>query len=534
MTSTPGQLMNALRDGEVVPFVGAGVSMSVLDTSGKPVYPGWHALLSNAVIKLRQELKHHDANIVEGLLEKTNPDHYEAARYARDGMGPLWYSFLRDTFKPDEDRIDKSSLSLAKAVWKLSSQFIVTTNYDEVLRFALDKPNRLNPIDADATTELRSVLHHKVLDRPTVWHLHGQIHTPSKMILTPDGYRELYPDESENVQYKAALHALRHLLATRTLLFIGFSLEDAWFGAQVGWVEKIFDTSIGPHYMLVREQDRRETQRRLKDLRCIELIPFAQFGEPLVKKVEELADLKNLAPPISTAMGSESRLVSVPSPSLGETPVITPPPALGASPSSPSIDLCDVRKGFRAVYHYQRILFDRMAELSDALFKWDLEFERWDPVLFNRHARSSSEFFRKERYWAWDFLPAYRLYLAWQSSQGPAGEKLRVEAEFAADSGFRRIAAPEPDPRDFTPAEASVSELRLRLFRVRESRLSARDAAVQIKRLPASWDGATDTLSLEDGVCDYKLFRVNIDDILTKEGLNSHVIAPIHQWFAER
>jgi hypothetical protein len=80
----PRSLQDKLRAGTVVPFVGAGVSMNVLDrVSGTPLFPSWRQLLEGAADRLEQETKSDDANLVRFLLKAHPPDFFYAAGRAR-------------------------------------------------------------------------------------------------------------------------------------------------------------------------------------------------------------------------------------------------------------------------------------------------------------------------------------------------------------------------------------------------------------------------------------------------------------------
>jgi hypothetical protein len=165
-------------------------------------------------------------------------------------------------------------------VWKLGSQLIITTNYDAVLRWACPDPLNLREWNIETPSGLIE-LFQGALQRPTVWHLHGTIHHVDDIILTPDGYTTLYPkNPTVEVRYRAALSSLRAQMAGRTLLFVGVSLEDSVFGDQLRWVSQAFQGAAGPHFALVRREDRRAFEQRAADL-PVELVEFEAFGEPL-------------------------------------------------------------------------------------------------------------------------------------------------------------------------------------------------------------------------------------------------------------
>ncbi len=223
MANLPGQLKEQLKSHNVIPFVGAGVSMSVKDKqTGGVLFPIWKGLLENAVERLREEDRLPYAEAVSGLIG-IGPDEYlEAAKRARQGMtGGNWFRFLKEQLDVPFENVDSASLDLARAIWNLGSSLIVTTNYDRVLHWARPEDVDLRTWDIESPAEQAGALRADP-QRPTVWHLHGTIDNAASMILTPDGYGRLYPDAGDGeTKYKAALLTLRQLMMSHTFLFIG-------------------------------------------------------------------------------------------------------------------------------------------------------------------------------------------------------------------------------------------------------------------------------------------------------------------------
>lgn len=290
--SVPKTLEDRLREGKVIPFVGAGVSMSVLDgATGERLFPSWRELLERSATRLEEESNGQHAAAVRALLNLPKPDYLEVARHAREGLGEaIWYKFLKEQFDYSRERAKDESLKLAQAIWNLKSKLVITTNYDDVLRWALPTDAHPELWDIEAKAEMADFLAGR-MQQPTIWHLHGQIHNKSKIILTRDGYKRLYPEANEKeleAQYKAALHTLRNALSSYTFLFIGFSLDDAYFGTQLDDVNKIFEGATGPHYVLAHK-DTLARGASLND--AVKVIPFESFGEKLIELVEEMGKI---------------------------------------------------------------------------------------------------------------------------------------------------------------------------------------------------------------------------------------------------
>jgi len=292
-TLIPAGLRAALVAGRVIPFVGAGASMAVMDAvqPGERLFPSWGALLAMAAQRLDAEGLTGDAMAVRGALSKKVPNYLDAARAAREGLGPTWYKVLGELLDPPRGRALAESLALSRAIWEFGGKLIITTNYDRVLHWTCPERDDVRSWDIQAPAEFVKLLRDE-LDYPTIWHLHGTIANAAGLILTPDGYSRLYStNDAGGTHYEAALTSLRVLLASHTMLFIGFSFEDATFGAQLRWLEETFRGAGGPHYVLVREAERDRMRARLQGL-PLELLTYAEYGEPLVARVRELAAVR--------------------------------------------------------------------------------------------------------------------------------------------------------------------------------------------------------------------------------------------------
>ncbi len=88
----PQDLLKVFQDKNLIPVVGAGVSMSLTDEEGNRIFPSWVELLNHAADALREEGNETFANVIISMLAVN--DFQQAASYARKGLkGGLWSQF---------------------------------------------------------------------------------------------------------------------------------------------------------------------------------------------------------------------------------------------------------------------------------------------------------------------------------------------------------------------------------------------------------------------------------------------------------
>jgi predicted ATPase len=277
----PQNLINAVKSKSLIPLVGAGVSMSIQDTSHKRVFPSWKELLERAATRISEQ---GNIEVAEGIKSMLRLNRYQtAAELARDGLvGRLWVNFFNENFLVRNEKILPESLALPKAVWTLSNR-VITLNYDKVLRLAAPDPANVIELDNSSITQLAD-FNGVESSFPRLWHLHGRIDSPQHIIFTEESYISLY---SSN-KHEAALDVLRSTCREKTLLFVGCSLDDADLLQQISNTHTLFAEHTGPHYALVRNQDRAAIQSKLNHLPII-LVGFEDYGAPLLDLVLEIS-----------------------------------------------------------------------------------------------------------------------------------------------------------------------------------------------------------------------------------------------------
>lgn len=267
--------------------------MNVKDKNGNDLFPSWENLLLASVERLTKKGKESEAKIVEGYLGKSPPQYLKAAEEAREGLGSDWFDFLKEAFDKDFNLVDEKSLIIPEAIWNLGSKLLITTNYERVLYWSCPDKNNIEEWNIEATYEQVQLIKNQAVKKPTIWYLHGRIDDVRNIILTPNGYQNLYPaDNTAKIKYEAALTTLRSLLVSHTFLFIGFSLDDEYFVNQLRYVQNIFQKTLDNHFILIRESDK----SKLSNLNIgIEPITFESFGDEMLKKLYEIREETNSA-----------------------------------------------------------------------------------------------------------------------------------------------------------------------------------------------------------------------------------------------
>lgn len=321
-------LQQALSSKKIIPLVGAGVSMSIKDKNGNPVFPSWKDLLLSAAEKLKSEQLNNKAKLVEAFLEEE--EYQQAAKYAYEGLkNGHWHNFIQEKIDIDLETLDDKSAELPKAIWKLSKQ-IITLNYDRILSWSYPGSSaQVSIIDNSKAANLPNI--HNDSQKPIVWHLHGHIDNSEKLILTPDSYAKLYPtSEQAETEYLAALQTLKNIVSNRNLLFIGCSLADAELLAEINKQNDLFSGNGKVHFALIKESNKCEIEKRLKGT-SIQTVTFEDYGESLVSKINEMAAYIDTSTVINEETKIENKTTAI---TAKETKVVF----LSANPLGQNID----------------------------------------------------------------------------------------------------------------------------------------------------------------------------------------------------
>lgn len=284
------ELKKLIEENKVIPFVGAGVSKAVKSRDGVDVFPDWGELLH----KLADGLNENDTQIIKNYLNRPHVNYLRVVDDIQEfyPTKALYAQKLDEIFDITRESIQDDSLDLARAIWGLNQKLVITTNYDKILHWASDNSDNTQRWDIKSVAEQASSLSIEP-QKQTVWHIHGHIENKDNIVLTTDSYEKLYTD---NEKYKTAIETLKVKLATKSFLFIGFSLSDEYFINELEKISTVFGGYSMVHYVLLkkgRTLDKRFHQKIIP-------IYFEEYGQKLIDKINSLKPIEDEKPDTDT------------------------------------------------------------------------------------------------------------------------------------------------------------------------------------------------------------------------------------------
>lgn len=239
-----GKLKEVYARGAVVPFVGAGLSVS----SG---YPGWTAFLKQHIRETAINPDEFDQILRAGQYE-------EAAQRLADALGPAFNEAVENAFGRSRD--------ISGCVQLLPHVFdscVITTNFDDVTKRCYEAAGK--PFSEELSGEYSRELPRKLADgKRILLKLHGTSTSPRGRILTAAEYQKHYGDGEE---LQRAIEAI----CSKTLLFVGCSLTvDRTLAAMKAFVQANGHDNIARHYAFlpVPGNDAKKNARRDALIEC--------------------------------------------------------------------------------------------------------------------------------------------------------------------------------------------------------------------------------------------------------------------------
>lgn len=222
---------------DTILFIGSGVSR----WSG---LPSWEQMIS----ELAKFIDYRGLNSELIIEEKTNGDLLQAASYGFDQLTKQQIGeFIKESCKfgiaePHE---------IHKKIVSFGARCYITTNYDDLLESAL---NQWCPENKDYhivtnkhLTETAGIISARALN--FIFKPHGDVNDSDSIILTREQYRMLLP----NGERQNALESLKILLASRSVVYIGFGLRDPDFIYIKDILSNIYKTGNIDQYAIMSD-----------------------------------------------------------------------------------------------------------------------------------------------------------------------------------------------------------------------------------------------------------------------------------------
>jgi len=274
------KLRETLTQDDVVIFVGSGISL----WSGLPT---WSGLIEQLAVYV--EHSGGDPSLVRS--EQTKGDLLQAASYGFDTLTKQQIGeFIRTACKYGAAKPHE----IHKKIVAFNARCYITTNYDNLVEQSLSKwlPDAFFPpaITNRQLTETANI----VSARAThfVFKPHGDAGDADSIVLTREQYRDLLPQGERHF----ALEALKTLLATRPVVYLGFGLRDPDFLYLRDLLANTYKGGTRDHYAVMSDIDdaevsywRRNYGIHLVGYQTVELPNGKRDHSPLLKLLDSLA-----------------------------------------------------------------------------------------------------------------------------------------------------------------------------------------------------------------------------------------------------
>jgi hypothetical protein len=253
----PPELKRLYNQGRVLPFVGAGASMSVKWTNGSEKRgPSWSDMVAEAV----RILGYGDPELLR--MRGTDLQILEYFRVKRGNFAPLTNWMVRNMDAPDV-AIKSSEIHSALSALGRCNIFY-TTNYDDFLERALQLNGRnVETVATEANMGFNT-------SAVQVVKFHGDFNNPDEMVVSEGQYFRRMRLESQ-MDLK-----LRSDLFGRAVLFVGYSFRDiniAYLFQNVNDVFKNLPNSFSGKRAYIIVNNPSDFENRLFHQRNMEVIP---------------------------------------------------------------------------------------------------------------------------------------------------------------------------------------------------------------------------------------------------------------------
>ena len=275
----PAELVKAIKEDNLVLFVGAGLSYNFIDNDGNQL-GDWKNLVTKILDNvdgldyLKPLINEHEPLKIMGLVEDKKKNN-EVIEFVKE-----FYSLPTD----------KNNYDLHRKLCKLTIK-IISTNYDNA--FEIADPDLSTKTASFGKDYELSCLHNS--NDKTLFKLHGSIFDAGKMVLFPSNYEDIYKKKSKDAE--RLVFYLQNLVINKTILFLGCGMGDFQINEIFLYIKEILGKyHTKKHYIIAKEN---KLDSKLQTF--LELIPINEYSEietvidNLLKIKEEKDDARLIA-----------------------------------------------------------------------------------------------------------------------------------------------------------------------------------------------------------------------------------------------
>jgi hypothetical protein len=245
LTKIPDHLKEAAAAGNLVPFIGAGISRQA-KIKGARLLPTWSEFMADLMNIARDEgLNKEEEKQIDELVKQGK--FLMAAQALKDEIDPAKLEhFIRTRFIS----IGAEPGPIHYSLFKLRPHIIMTTNYDVLLEKAYIKKvgKDVQPITPENSHIVQQVLKgYQEWDRPLIFKIHGTAREPDKVVFAERDYRSLIYGTPG---YRAVISAV---FVTKVVLMLGFSNSDPEVTMVLQTLREGFRERSSPDYIVLRK-----------------------------------------------------------------------------------------------------------------------------------------------------------------------------------------------------------------------------------------------------------------------------------------
>lgn len=282
----PTDLIKAAKNGNLVLFVGSGVSQNLKNLKGEKL-GDW-----NDMVKLISDIltKRGIDNITYAPYLGNNP---AKALEEIEKMENIPYADIRSALRYYYKVSNENDFKLHRKLLKLSSK-IITLNYDDAFEKCI---NDDIPI---AYRRNNYEISEVIKKERWLFKLHGSTNSADSMIVFPSDYKRLYErnTEDDSSDSEQVTFAFEHTLVNNTVLFVGTGLSEFQINNTFKKIRKFLDAHSTKHYIITDKKNLNADLREIVEPIIID--SFDELENVITQIMESNVETKISPPAIST------------------------------------------------------------------------------------------------------------------------------------------------------------------------------------------------------------------------------------------